>query len=62
MHEYSDVGAITDLAKPVLAPALRLIIHFAGILNAQHMPPFCRGGNERRSMRYHFFDSDRIIR
>ena len=62
MHEQSHVGAIADLAEPVLAPALRLIIDFAGILNGQHMPAFRCCRYEHRPMRHHFLDRDRLVR
>src|SRR5206468_10534600 len=32
VHEQSRVGAIADLAEPMLAPALRLVVDLAGIL------------------------------
>src|SRR5262249_24004600 len=51
-----------DLAKTVLAPALRLIIDFTGILNGQHMPALCGRRHEHRPVRYHVLDRDRIVR
>ena len=62
MHEQSHIGSIADRAKPVLAPALRLIIDFAGILDRQHMPARRRHGYQHRAMRHHFLDRDRLVR
>jgi len=62
MHKQSHVGAIADRAQPVLAPALRLIVDFAGILDRQHMPALRRRGYEHRPMHHHFLDRDRLVR
>src|SRR5215831_1595160 len=61
MHEQSGVGAVSNLAEPVLASALGLVVDLAGILNRQHMPPRCGSGHEHRPRRDHFLDGDRIV-
>jgi hypothetical protein len=47
MHKHPYVSAIADDAKPALAPALRLVIEFAGILNSQNMATHRRDGGEQ---------------
>jgi hypothetical protein len=62
MDEQACVATVSYLAKPVLAPALRLVIDLASILNRQHMP--ARGGSryEHRASRDHFLGCDRVVR
>ena len=61
MREQPDIGAIADRAEPPLAPALRLIVDLARILNGEDVPARRRRRDKRRPMRDHFRDRDARI-
>ena len=61
MHEEPDIGTVADRAEPPLAPALRLIVDLARILNGEDVPACRRRRDKRRPMRDHFRDRDARI-